>query len=176
MKRPCIFFDRDGIVNTAPPPEEYYVLSVDRFFIEPGFVNSLRVLKEKGWPAVIVTNQQAVHKGLLTQEDLDAIHRHLEKELAVEGLALLGIYVCPHGEGHPDRKPKPGMLLRAAADHDLDLSRSWMIGDSPRDMEAGKAARTAFNLQVSPGKPSPFADDCIGSMDLLPAYLRRHLS
>lgn len=175
MKRPCVFFDRDGVVNTAPPPEEYYVLSVARFFIEPGFIKAMHVLREKGWPAVIVTNQKCVHKGLITLEAVDAIHQHLKNRLAEEGLSLLDIYVCPHGDGHPDRKPNPGMLLRAAEEHDLNLADSWMIGDTKRDMKAADAAGLAWKVQVGPEEVSPLANSHVESMDDLPAYLTSNL-
>ncbi len=175
MSIPCIFFDRDGIVNVAPSPEEYYVLSVERFFLMPEFVESLRVVSERGYPAVLVTNQKCVHRGLITLEGVDAIHRHLRSELGKSGLGLLDIYVSPHGGDHPDRKPAPGMLLRAARDHNLDLARSWMIGDSERDVQAGLAAGCKNTVLVKAGEGCTSAHIRLQSMGELPGYLSSNL-
>ncbi|MBU0677485.1 MAG: HAD family hydrolase [Verrucomicrobia bacterium] len=175
MKQPCIFFDRDGIVNVAPPTEEYYVLSADRFFIEPAFLESLQVVNERGYKAVIVTNQKSVHKGLITLAQIDGIHDRLQEAVADAGLNLDAIYVCPHDDGHPDRKPNPGMLLRAAEDHDIDLSASWMIGDSERDVQAGKAAGCKATVLVKENAGGTDADHVLNSMDELPKFLAGHL-
>ena len=138
--RPVVFFDRDGVINTAPSAEEYYVLSPDRLFLEPGFFEALHVVTNRGWDAVVITNQYAIGRGLLTEKGLEAIHQKLIQALAVEGLALAAIYHCPHGGDHPWRKPNPGMFFQAAEDLDLDLGTSWMIGDSPRDIKAADRA------------------------------------
>lgn len=173
--QPCVFFDRDGIANVDPPPHEYYVLGVDRLFIIPEFIESLRVVASRGYAAVIVTNQKCVAKGMLTPEGLDAIHAHLRRAVANAGTALLDIYACPFGDGHPDRKPQPGMLLRAAHDHGLDLARSWMIGDMERDMLAGRAAGCATTVLVSARVTSPAADHRVNAMRELPGFLHEHL-
>lgn len=175
MGRKCVFFDRDGVANVAPPPEEYYVLSPERLFIQPAFLEALGVVEEKGWVAVLVTNQKSVHRGLITMEGVDAVHDHLRAVVHEHGRQLLDIYTCPHGDGHPDRKPNPGMLLRAAADHDLDLSSAWMVGDSERDIQAGQAAGCAVNVLVVPGDEPTAAEVHLQSMKELPDYLRTHL-
>ncbi|MDA1044232.1 MAG: HAD-IIIA family hydrolase [Verrucomicrobia bacterium] len=174
-RKPCVFFDRDGIANVAPPPNEYYVLSPERLFVEPAFLECLRIAHEYGYVSVIVTNQKCVHRGLITMEGIDAIHDTLRTAVTQAGLELLDIYACPHGDGHPDRKPNPGMLLRAASDHNLDLTRSWMIGDSDRDIQAGKAAGCAINVFVNAHKQSQLADHCLPGMQALPDYLCIHL-
>lgn len=173
--QPCVFFDRDGIVNVAPPPEEYYVLSIDRLFVIPEFLEALGVAEERGYASVIVTNQKCVEKGLITQAGLDAIHAHLQQVATKAGRKLRAIYACPHGGDHPDRKPNPGMLLRAAHDHHLDLARSWMIGDHARDMQAGRAARCAKTVLVGGHGDCPTADVCLAGMADLPQFLRREL-
>lgn len=175
MKRPCIFFDRDGIINRLPPPEEYYVLSPERFFLQPPFLEALRVVTDKGYPSVVVTNQKCVHRGLITREQLDAIHRAMEDRIRKAGLEFLAVYVCPHDDGHPDRKPNPGLLQRAAADHDLDLARSWMIGDAERDIQAGQAAGCATTLRVDDGTDPTAADFRLGSIEELASFLEDHL-
>ncbi|MCE9613463.1 MAG: HAD family hydrolase [Lentisphaerae bacterium] len=173
--QPCVFFDRDGIVNVSPPKAEYYVLSVDRFFLIPQFVEALGVAAARGYAAVIVTNQKCVARGLITMAGIDAIHAHLRGLLQQAGLALTDIYVCPHGDEHPDRKPNPGMLLRAAHDHRLDLARSWMIGDHERDIRAGRAAGCARTILVHPGPRNPLADFQLSGMPDLPDFLKKEL-
>jgi D-glycero-D-manno-heptose 1,7-bisphosphate phosphatase len=173
---PCVFFDRDGVINTAPPPEMYYVLRVEDFHIQDGFIEALRLVRARGYEAVVVTNQKCVARGLITLEALRLIHDHLRTVLAEEGLSLTDIMVCPHGDDVCScRKPKPGMLLEAAERHQLDLGRSWMIGDSPRDMEAGRAAgcRTVFVGRPGPGVGP---DHVLPSMREAPAFLAEHLS
>jgi len=174
-KRSVVFFDRDGVINTAPSPEEYYVLTPDRFFLEPGFVDALRVVQERGWAAVVVTNQFAIGRGLLSEEGLLAIHSALREELLGLGLQLTDILHCPHGGDHSWRKPNPGMLFHAAEAHELDLASAWMIGDSPRDIQAGNRAGCATTVFI--GDPvSPDATHSISSVNELSALLRDRLS
>ena len=106
-------------------------------------VEGLEVVNRRGWAAIIVTNQKCVHKGLISEEQLDAIHQKIWDVVDVERLELRAIYAAIKGDEDIDAKPNPGMLIKAAADYDLDLSRSWMIGDSQRDMEAGSRAGCA---------------------------------
>lgn len=174
MSNPCIFFDRDGIVNEPPDPERY-VLGVDRFHVLPAFLEALRVVNRRGYAAVIVTNQQGVSRGVLAEETLQAIHDRLRAILSDEGLTLLDLYTCPHGGGHPDRKPNPGMLLRAAAEHDLDLSRSWMIGDRESDILAGHAAGCLGTLRVAPPPVETAAEVWLPTINALPQWLEQHL-
>ena len=143
---PCII--RDGIANVSPTPEEYYVLSPERFFVVPAFLDALRLAAARGYATVIVTNQLGVGKGLLTPATLEAIHDRLWQAVHAAGATLTAIYACPHGGDHPDRKPNPGMLVRAAQEHHLDLARSWMIGDHERDIQAGRAAVKDHSIYV----------------------------
>lgn len=138
--RKCIFFDRDGIVNQSPGAG--YVVRWDDFHLLPEFVETLRITTRLGYDAIIVTNQRGVALGLMSAETVEDIHRRLRGVLKEQhGLELLDIRYCPHDRDACDcRKPKPGMILEAALRHQIDLSRSWMIGDSPRDAEAGRAA------------------------------------
>ena len=124
------------------------MLSPDRLFVEPGWLRALEVVNRRGWAAVIVTNQKCVHKGLISEEQLDAIHQKIWDVVDVERLDLMAIYAAIKGDEDVDAKPNPGMLIKAAADYDLDLSRSWMIGDSQRDMEAGSRAGCAELVYV----------------------------
>jgi D-glycero-D-manno-heptose 1,7-bisphosphate phosphatase len=136
----CVFFDRDGIVNESPGTG--YVERWEAFRLMPGFVDLLRVVNAKGYAAIVVTNQQGVGRGIMSLQAVERIHRTLrELLLSRYGLSLLDVYCCPHLEGTCDcRKPRPGMLLKAAVDHDIDLGKSWMVGDAERDVQAGREA------------------------------------
>lgn len=173
---PCVFFDRDGIVNHPPDDSVRYVLNEDGFHLLPGFVESLRLVLARGYKAVIVTNQAGVSRGWMTQEDLDRIHAKLHRLLKEQDLALDGICECTvYDEAHPNRKPNPGMLLDAAQTHKLDLSRSWMIGDSEKDVQAGRRAGVAKTVRVKPLPAQTEADFRVDSMVDLPALLAEEL-
>lgn len=173
MTRPCIFFDRDGIVNRSPGPG--YVERVQEFHLVPEFIEALQVVSSKNYPAIIATNQRGIALGLVTAETLEKIHTQLRKTLAEQGLTLLDIMVCPHDDHEcACRKPQPGLLIEAAQKHDLDLSASWMIGDSERDVVAGQRAgcRTVLVGEADQGS---IADFCLNSMEELPVFLKNHL-
>lgn len=174
MPTPCIFFDRDGIVNRRPDPARY-VTSRDKFILIPEFVDTLRLVTERGYPAVVVTNQRGIALGCMSEEEVDAIHQELAGTLEQEGLAFLDILVCPHDDNdHPWRKPNPGMLLEAAKRHRLDLPRSWMIGDHLTDVQAGKSAgcRTILVDQDDPDSEADYlAEGMAGALRVLQAHL-----
>jgi D-glycero-D-manno-heptose 1,7-bisphosphate phosphatase len=155
---PCIFFDRDGIVNQSPGPG--YVERWADFHLLPEFVSILRTIAGLGYAAVIITNQRGVALGHMTIDDVEDIHRRLRSLLKTQHhLELLDILYCPHERNTCEcRKPKPGMLLEAARRHHLDLSLSWMIGDSAKDVEAGHAAgcRTILVGNATPTLPPDF--------------------
>lgn len=170
-RRPCIFFDRDGIIN---PNDLYYITDPDDFEVFPAFIESLRIVTDAGYPAVVITNQKCVGLGQLSVDGLAQIHGKLRRILAGHGLSLLDIYYCPDTTETSDKKPNPGMLLAAAARHQLDLSRSWMIGDSPRDVVAGKRAGCRTVLVAE--NPVPEADIHLTGIDALPAWLAAEIS
>ncbi len=141
MPRPAAFLDRDGVLNRSAPSHQY-ITSPKQLRLLPGVSGALRNLQDIGLALVVVTNQQGVGKGEMTLNDLDAVHEEMTARLASFGVRLDGIYACPHLESASCdcRKPRPGLLLRAAAELDLALGQSVMIGDAPADMEAGYAA------------------------------------
>ncbi len=173
--RPCIFFDRDGVANAVPPPADRYVLAPAGLHVLPAFIEALRVVRARGYPAVIVTNQKCVFRGLVTPAQLEAIHAKLRRAVADAGLELLDIYSAVGGDADPEAKPRPGLLLRAAREHGLDLARSWMIGDQGRDIEAGRAAGCGITVFVAPGPVPPGVTHHAPGMDALPALLDAHL-
>ena len=172
--RPCVFFDRDGIVNRSPGPG--YVNHLDDFHVLPGFADCVRAAAEKGMPAVVVTNQRGIERGITPPAQLDAMHAKLRGDLAKAGLALLDIFVCTSADdAHPDRKPNPGMLRAAAKRHRLDLSRSWMIGDRESDVKTGQNAGVAVTVLVDDGSAPTAATHRVPDMPACAALLRAKL-
>jgi histidinol-phosphate phosphatase family protein len=140
MKR-AVFLDRDGVINRKAA-EGQYVTRWEDFHFLPGVAEAISLLNRAGWSVIVISNQRCVAKGLLTIAELETIHQKMLEELARSGANLDGIYYCPHDKESACscRKPSPGMLLRAAREHQIDLISSWMVGDSESDIEAGKRA------------------------------------
>lgn len=148
-KRPCIFLDRDGVINkdmdSKPLCKDFKLLD--------GVAEAIKSINKSDYLSVVVTNQPMIAKGFVTFEEVENTHKKMETLLGEQHAYLNGIYYCPH---HPEkgfdgeinelkidcecRKPKAGMLFRAKKDLNIDLENSWMIGDSQRDIDAGKNA------------------------------------
>jgi D-glycero-D-manno-heptose 1,7-bisphosphate phosphatase len=141
------FLDRDGVINRKAPTEDEYITRWEEMHIIPGVVEAIALLNRAGFRVIVVSNQRCVAKGLVTTSELDAMHQRMCRELGTVGAKIDGVYYCPHEEQPPCscRKPEPGMLFAAADEHHVDLTSSWMIGDSEKDVEAGRSAgcRTA---------------------------------
>ena len=161
--QPAIFLDRDGVIIE----DSHYVSSTQEVRLIPGSADAIAALNAAGWVVVVVTNQSGVARGMFTTETVEAVHTHIAELLAERGAKIDAFYYCPH---HTDgeveafrgdcacRKPKPGMLLRAAEELWLDLSRSWIVGDRPTDLQAGAAVgcqtvlvRTGYGAEVDAG-------------------------
>jgi D-glycero-D-manno-heptose 1,7-bisphosphate phosphatase len=140
MKK-AAFLDRDGVINRKAPEGQYVTRWEEMEFL-PGAREGVRVLNHAGFFVVVVSNQRCVAKGLITTDELDSLHARMRDEFAAAGVTLDAIYYCPHENQPPCgcRKPQPGLLLDAARRHDIDLATSWMIGDSERDVGAGRNA------------------------------------
>jgi D-glycero-D-manno-heptose 1,7-bisphosphate phosphatase len=138
MSKKVIFIDRDGVINKKMP-EGDYVKTWSEFEFLPGAIEALKMLYEAGYSIFVITNQRGIARGIMRKEDLDDIHNRMAIELEKYGVKLVGIYYCPHNdEDNCDcRKPKPGLLLRAAKEHNFDLKDSIFIGDSIKDIQAG---------------------------------------
>jgi D-glycero-D-manno-heptose 1,7-bisphosphate phosphatase len=137
--RPVVFVDRDGVLIENRPA---YVRCWEDVEIFPRAVEACRILTEAGLALVVVTNQALVGRGLLPYDEVAALNDRILDSFASAGALILGRYICPH---HPDkdcscRKPKPGMLLQAAKEHGIDLSRSFLVGDAVTDLQAAEAA------------------------------------
>jgi len=137
----AIFLDRDGVINFKLP-ENRYVADKSEFTLIPGVPEALSILKELGFLLVVITNQRGIARGFMTEEDLATVHVSMVSQLQAQGVAIDGIYYCPHdeSEGCACRKPEPGMVLAASKDLGIDLSHSFMVGDSPSDVAAGRRA------------------------------------
>ena len=151
--RRAVFIDRDGTISE----EVGYVNHVSRFRVFPFAAEAVRTLRGRGWLAVLVTNQSGVARGYFEEDLVGAVHQLLTDELARGGARLDAVYYCPHhpSVGEPPyrldcdcRKPKPGLLLRAARDLGLDLARCWVVGDRYSDTELARSAgaHSAFVL------------------------------
>lgn len=162
---PAVFLDRDGTVNV----EKHYLYKIEDFEFITGAPEAILRLNRAGYKVVIVTNQSGVARGYYDLDAVSILHNHLQKQLQEIGASIDGFYVCPH---HPTagrdeygticdcRKGKPGMLLSAARELDLDLSRSFVVGDKPSDIETGFAAGctpclvlTGFGREAEPNVP-----------------------
>jgi D-glycero-D-manno-heptose 1,7-bisphosphate phosphatase len=134
----AVFLDRDGVINRAASEGKYIIRWEEMCFL-PGVPEAIRELNTSGFLVIVVTNQRCVAKGMITVEDLELLHQKMCRELAAVDAMIDRVYFCPHDMEPPCscRKPAPGMLLKAARDHDITLYESWMIGDSTSDIEAG---------------------------------------
>lgn len=160
-KQKAIFLDRDGTINKMVG----FVTKPEQFELIEGAAEAIKAINKSGYLAIVVTNQPVIARGDCTFEELQTIHDKMETELGKVGAFVDAIYVCPHHtdkgfEGErPEykcncdcRKPKPGLLLQAAKDFNIDLSESYMIGDSHRDVEAGENAGVKKSIKVEENK------------------------
>lgn len=148
-KQKAIFLDRDGTINQYVG----FLRDINRFKLLGGVAEAIKKINSSGYLCIVVTNQPVIARGEVSIEELDGIHNKMETLLGLEGAYIDGIYYCPH---HPHkgykgeiielkmececRKPKPGMLYKAAAEFNIDLTQSWMVGDGENDIKAGIAA------------------------------------
>ena len=146
QKQRAIFLDRDGVINKYVG----FLRDIHQFELLPNVSKAIKKINNSGYLAIVVTNQPVIARGEVTREELNEIHNKMETFLGQEGAYLDGIYYCPH---HPHkgyageivelkidcdcRKPKPGMLIQASKDFNINLNQSWMIGDSDNDILAG---------------------------------------
>ena len=148
-RRGAVFFDRDGVLNE----DVGYLHRIADFRWVPGAREALRLVQEAGLLSIIVTNQSGVARGLYGEAEVAALHAWMREDLARDGITITADYHCPYHRDavderwrhpdHPDRKPNPGMILRAVADWAVDPARSLIVGDKARDIEAGERAGVA---------------------------------
>jgi D-glycero-D-manno-heptose 1,7-bisphosphate phosphatase len=177
--KPAIFLDRDGTLNE----EVDFLCDPEQLVLIPGAAAAVARLNAMGVPVVVVTNQSGIGRGKYGWEDFAAVMSRMRTLLALEHAWIDAVYASPHHEhaqgeyavaDHPERKPNPGMLLRAAEEHGLDLSRSWMVGDKGLDLEAGRRAgcrvalvRTGYGSKVDGSAADLVAEDLPAAVDLI---------
>jgi histidinol-phosphate phosphatase family protein len=134
-----VFFDRDGVLNKERTD---YVKSVDELEIFPNVAENVKILKKSGFKIVVITNQSAINRDLMTHEDLNKIHFTIQNHFQKNGTKIDAFYYCPHrpDENCECRKPKPGLFFKASKELNLDLKNSWMIGNNESDMQAAQLA------------------------------------
>ena len=132
------FLDRDGTINE----DRGYVYRIEDFIFLPGAIEAIDIINRHGYLAVVVTNQSGIARGYYTRRDVDYLHCYINQCLSLAGARIDAFYLCPHLPGVQCgcRKPRPGMLLRAAGELDIILGHSFMVGDKMSDIEAGMAA------------------------------------
>jgi len=155
--RRAVFLDRDGTLN----PDPGYISNPDDFDLFPGVPQALARLKKAGYLLILITNQSGISRGLITRQQLDLVHQKMQNLLAAADANLDAIYFCPHHPEHPlngiavceCRKPQPGMIRQAMKDFDIDLTKSYVIGDRSKDIQI------AINAGVRPIciRPQPAA-------------------
>ena len=137
-KLKTVFVDRDGVINQE---RSDYVKSILELEIYPNVAKNIKLLKDAGFLVVVITNQSAVNRGIVTPEMINQIHNSIQNHLKKHGTFLDGFYYCPHipNENCNCRKPKSGLLEKAILELNIDLNSSWMIGDRDSDIEAANS-------------------------------------
>ena len=167
--RPALFLDRDGVINV----DKGYVSRIEDFEFVQGAAAAISAFNARNWFVFVVTNQSGIARNYYTEADMETLHRWMLAELAEKGAKIDRIYHCPyHDEGENpayrrdsfDRKPKPGMLLRAMADFPVRREQSFLIGDKEADIQAAKAAGIAGFL-FSGGNLADFAEWTLASFE-----------
>lgn len=145
MMNKAIFLDKDGTLI----PDIPYNVDVEKISLYDDLIEGLKLLQRDGYLLIVISNQSGIARGYFSEEDFSVVINRLTEILKNSGIVINALYYCPH---HPDgivngynincdcRKPLPGLLLKAAAEHDIDMARSWMIGDILNDVEAGNRA------------------------------------
>ncbi|MGP1534138.1 MAG: D-glycero-beta-D-manno-heptose 1,7-bisphosphate 7-phosphatase [Campylobacter sp.] len=146
VPKKALFLDRDGVINE----DVGYVYRHEDFVFKEGIFAALREFAQAGYALVVVTNQSGIGRGYYTLEQFDELCGFMLSEFKKEGVKIEKIYFCPHA---PEadclcRKPKPGMLIKAANELNIDLARSIMIGDKDSDVQAGQSAGVGVNLKL----------------------------
>lgn len=143
----AVFLDRDGVINEKAP-EGSYITDLSHFKLLPGALDAIAKLNQSKFRTFVITNQRGLSRGMVTPASITMMHEYLNDAVSRSNGCIEKIYICPHdySDDCNCRKPRPGMLLTAAREFGLDLNKSWMIGDSMIDIEAGRRAgcRTAY--------------------------------
>ena len=137
----ALFLDRDGTINV----DTGYVHEPEHFVFIDGIFEFCRAAQDKGFLIIVVTNQSGIERGYFTEDDYEATTRHMVSEFARHGITITDVLHCPSLSG-PDRKPEPGLFIKARNMYNIDMSRSINVGDKDRDIQAGHAAGIGTNI------------------------------
>jgi histidinol-phosphate phosphatase family protein len=155
LSRPCVFLDRDGVINEAAAPGDY-IRTWSQFRFLPNAADWIRLFNALGFLVIVVTNQRGVALGLVDPKSLEEIHANMVSVLAAAGARIDDVFFCPHEYGTCDcRKPQPGMILQAREKWDIDLERSVLIGDTELDQALARNCGLRFVLATGDGHISP---------------------
>ena len=167
MKNKAILLDRDGVVTE----DLGYVHKIEDFEFTPGVLRALKKLSRTDYKIIIVTNQSGISRGLFTEKDLKTLHRWMLGRFKKEKIRIDKIYYCPHTDKDNClcRKPKIGMLKEAVRDFGVNLSKSWIVGDSEKEVQMGKEAnlRTIFLGEKSATKPHYKAENLARAIEII---------
>lgn len=158
----ALFLDRDGTINV----DYGYVHEPSRFVFFDGIFDVCRQARDHGYAIIVVTNQSGIARGYFTEEAYNTLTRHMMDAFAREGVVLTDVLHCPLLDG-PDRKPNPGLFLKARDRHGIDMAASISIGDKPRDIQAAEAAGVGTNLLFTGDYSTlhiPWTDDLVPSV------------
>jgi D-glycero-D-manno-heptose 1,7-bisphosphate phosphatase len=168
-----VFLDRDGVINRDSPD---YIKSWSEFEFLPGSLRALKRLTQKGFLIIVITNQSAVNRGMMSSEDLNSIHTHMQSVAAANGGKISDIFLCPHT---PDdhctcRKPKPGLIHQAQNRYAIDLKSAYMVGDSAKDIECARNAGCGCAILVRTGNGAE-SETILTQKNIAPDYVAADL-
>jgi len=168
-----VFLDRDGVINRDSPD---YIKSWSEFEFLPGSLRALKRLTQKGFAIIVITNQSAVNRGMISPKNLDSIHFKMRSSVTASGGKISDIFFCPHT---PDdhcscRKPKPGLIHQAQSRYALDLKRAFMVGDSAKDIECAQNSGCAYAVLVRTGNGAD-AETILTQKKISPDYVAADL-
>lgn len=168
MDGKALFLDRDGVVNV----DGGYVHRIEDFQLVPGILELCRRAKEKGYLVIVVTNQSGIGRGMFTEEDFSRLTDYMKGMFRNAGAEIADVFHCPSVDnGHPDRKPNPGLFLKACTAHGLDMASSVSVGDRERDIRAALSAGVGRNFLFSSGNGPTCATARVGTLNEVAALL-----
>ena len=173
LLRKVVFLDRDGVINQDSPD---YIKSWAEFKFLPGSIAALKKLTIGGFTTMIITNQSAINRRMISQDTLDDIHTRMRDAVMAGGGRIKDIFFCPHrpDEGCNCRKPKPGMILRAQKTHRIELGSAYMVGDSAKDIECAHKAGCGHAILVKTGNGTQ-AEKILAEKNIYPEHVAANL-
>jgi len=173
LLKKVVFLDRDGTINRDSPD---YIKHRSEFEFLPGSIEAVRELTSNGFAVIVITNQSALARNLISRRELDAIHAMMKKKIASAGGQIKDIFFCPHlpADGCNCRKPQPGLILQAQQKYGIDLTTAFLVGDSAKDIECARKAGCNRTVLVKTGCPDKAATH-LAEKHMWPDYTAEHL-